>query len=109
MDARIRADFPVTQDMAYLDTAYSAPCPLPVIRAGQAFLERRSRGVAGRVDTWCAFADGVRPLAGRLLNASPDEVAFLTNTSEGVTSSPPRSIGAPATMWCAMTSIIRPT
>jgi selenocysteine lyase/cysteine desulfurase len=56
---------------------------LPVIRAGQQFLERRSRGAAGRVDTWCAEADAVRPLVARLVNATPEEIAFLSNTSEG--------------------------
>ena len=83
MDAEIRADFPVTRELVYLDTAYDGPCPVPVIEAGKAFLERRARGVAGRVDDWMLVAHEVKDLVGKLINAKPGEIAITTNTTEG--------------------------
>src|SRR4030042_2806374 len=83
MDAEIRADFPVTRELVYLDTAYDGPCPVPVIEAGKAFLERRARGVAGRVDDWMLVAHEVKDLVGKLINAKLGEIAITTNTTEG--------------------------
>jgi cysteine desulfurase/selenocysteine lyase len=83
MNAKIRSDFPVTAERIYLDTAYDGPCPLPVIEAGKDFLERRGRGLAGRVPHWTTVGDEVKALLGRFLNAKPHEIAITTNTTEG--------------------------
>jgi cysteine desulfurase/selenocysteine lyase len=83
MDVEIRADFPVTRERVYLDTAYDGPYPLPVLKAGEAFLERRGKGLAGRVDDWTLVGDEVKTLLGRLLNAKPPEIAITTSTTEG--------------------------
>jgi len=83
MNAKIRSDFPVTAERIYLDTAYDGPYPTPVIQAGKDFLERRGRGLAGHVDDWLVVADEVKALLGRLLNATPQEIAITTNTTEG--------------------------
>jgi cysteine desulfurase/selenocysteine lyase len=83
MNARIRSDFPVTAERIYLDTAYDGPCPVPVVQAGEDFLERRGKGLAGRVVDWTAIGDEVKALLGRLLNANPQEIALTTNTTEG--------------------------
>ncbi len=83
MNSRIRSDFPVTSERIYLDTAYDGPYPTPVIQAGKDFLERRGRGLAGHVDDWLVVADEVKALLGRLLNATPQEIAITTNTTEG--------------------------
>jgi cysteine desulfurase/selenocysteine lyase len=83
MNAQIRADFPVTAERVYLDTAYDGPCPTPVLEAGHDYLERRGRGLAGRVDDWAMVAEKVKALLARLLNARPHEIAITTNTTEG--------------------------
>jgi selenocysteine lyase/cysteine desulfurase len=83
MNAEIRADFPVTQDLAYLDTAYDGPYPLPVLKAGTDFLERRSRGTAGRVRDWLGVMEEVRRKVAELINARPHEVAITTSTTQG--------------------------
>jgi selenocysteine lyase/cysteine desulfurase len=83
MNAKIRSDFPVTAERIYLDTAYDGPYPTPVIEAGKDFLERRGRGLAGHVDDWLIVADEVKALLGRLLNATRQEIAITTNTTEG--------------------------
>jgi cysteine desulfurase/selenocysteine lyase len=83
MNAEIRADFPVTSKRVYLDSAYDAPTPRPVLEAGEAFLRRRAGGQAGRVADWTAVAEEVKSLLGDLLNAKPQEIAITTNTTEG--------------------------
>ena len=83
MNRRIRSDFPVTKEFTYLDTAYDGPYPIPVLEAGKAFLERRSRGTAGRVRDWMQVMDEVRQKIAVLVNAGPSEIAITTNTTQG--------------------------
>jgi len=83
MNPEVRSDFPVTRELAYLDTAYDGPYPLPVLQAGKDFLDRRSRGVAGRVPDWLDVMDQVRHKIAALINAKPSEIAITTNTTEG--------------------------
>jgi cysteine desulfurase/selenocysteine lyase len=83
VNQRVRADFPVTRESIYLDTAYDGPYPLPVLEAGRAFLERRSKGTAGRVRDWMEVMDEVRHQIALLVNAGPSEIAITTNTTHG--------------------------
>ena len=83
MKPEVRSDFPVTSELTYLDTAYDGPYPLPVLQAGQDFLEWRSRGVAGRVWNWLEVLDEVRATIAQLINAKPSEIAITTNTTQG--------------------------
>jgi cysteine desulfurase/selenocysteine lyase len=83
VNRRVRADFPVTRELTYLDTAYDGPYPLPVLEAGRAFLERRSMGTAGRVHDWMEVMDEVRHKIAKLVNARPSEIAITTNTTQG--------------------------
>jgi cysteine desulfurase/selenocysteine lyase len=83
MNRRVRSDFPVTQELVYLDTAYDGPYPLPALEAGKDFLEKRSRGTAGRVRDWLGVMDEVRGKIAQLINAKPDEIAIRTSTTEG--------------------------
>ena len=83
MNAQIRSDFPVTRDLAYLDTAYDGPYPLPALQAGMDFLERRSKGTAGRVRDWLGVMEEVRGKVAELINAKREEVAITTSTTQG--------------------------
>ena len=83
MNSRIRADFPVTQDLTYLDTAYDGPYPLPVLEAGLEFLQRRSRGSGGRVQDWLEMLEQAKGVLAALINARPGELAITTNTTQG--------------------------
>lgn len=83
MNSTIRADFPVTQDLTYLDTAYDGPYPRPVLEAGMEFLERRSRGTGGRVQDWLRLLDEDKAALAELIHASPGELAITTNTTQG--------------------------
>lgn len=78
----VRADFPITAERTYLNSAYIAPIPVPVVRAGTEFLENKSRRPLDVGEL--LGADGkLRAQFARLINASPDEVGLLFSTAEG--------------------------
>jgi len=83
MNSRIRADFPVTRYLTYLDTAYDGPYPLSVMEAGRDFLDRRARGCAGRVEDWIQTLEQAKGALAALIHARPEEVAITTNTTQG--------------------------
>jgi len=79
---RRRADFPVLRDWTYLNSAYIAPSPQPVIDATVAFHQAK----ASDPISLGAMLDETRILRERfaqLVNASPGEVGLLSATSEG--------------------------
>lgn len=78
----VRQDFPVASAVLSLNAAYIAPTPLPVIEAGRAFAD--AKGYAPIVlGDMLRRTDEVRAQYARLINATADEVAFLSTTSEG--------------------------
>jgi len=79
-----REEFPVTQKHVYLDHAGIAPLPLRVARAVEHFLAEASAFGAFRFDRWMHRIEPVRERAETLLNAAPDDVAFVKNTSHGL-------------------------
>jgi cysteine desulfurase/selenocysteine lyase len=83
MNAKIRSDFPVTEELTYLDTAYDGPYPVPVLEVGQEFLQKRSRGTGGRVPDWLEVLEQVREDLAGLIGAKRGEVAITTNTTHG--------------------------
>jgi cysteine desulfurase/selenocysteine lyase len=83
MNSQVRSDFPVTSEVNYLDTAYDGPYPLPVLEAGRDFLDRRSRGVGGRVQEWLQVLEQAKNDLATMINAKPEEVAITTNTTQG--------------------------
>ena len=83
MDEGIRSQFPVTEEVVYLDTAYDGPYPLPVLEAGQEFLDRRARGIGGRVQDWLQVLGQARDDLATMIGAKPSEVAITTNTTQG--------------------------
>ena len=78
----VRADFPIVADHTYLNSAYIAPIPRPVVAAGSAFLEDKSRRPL-LVDELLGTDETLRGQFARLVNATPDEVALLFSTAEG--------------------------
>jgi len=79
-----REEFPVTQKHVYLDHAGIAPLPLRVARAVEHFLAEASAFGAFRFDRWMHRIEQVRESAATLINAAPDDVAFVKNTSHGL-------------------------
>jgi len=79
-----RHEFPVTGELIYLNHAAVAP-----------LCRRASEAMKGLADDACAFGSlhygkwmecyaGLRKAAAKLIGASPDEIAIVKNTSEGI-------------------------
>jgi selenocysteine lyase/cysteine desulfurase len=79
-----RAEFPVTRQWAFLDHAAVAPLPKPAAMAICEYAESLANHGIGAISHWTHRIHNVRSLAARLLNAATDEIAFIKNTSEGV-------------------------
>jgi selenocysteine lyase/cysteine desulfurase len=79
-----RAEFPVTRQWAFLDHAAVAPLPKPAAKAICEYAESMMNHGIGAISHWTHRIRDVRSLAARLLNAATDEIAFIKNTSEGV-------------------------
>ena len=80
----LRNEFPVTRRWAYLDHAAVSPLPEP----GRAALaDWAADAAANGVATWANWqrrVEETRARAGRLLNAEPTDVAFVKNTTAGI-------------------------
>jgi selenocysteine lyase/cysteine desulfurase len=78
----VRADFPVADNVLFLNSAYITPTPRPVVAAGREFAEAKGSAPIALGDM-LRKTDAVRAQFARLINASPDEIGFLSATSEG--------------------------
>ena len=84
MDADfIRQEFPATKRMLYLDSAHQTPMPNCVRSALNEFLAEGNE-MAGPKAMWMKRVETAREKVAGLLNASPEEIAFTKNTSEGL-------------------------
>jgi len=79
-----RNDFPVTQDLIYLNHAAVAPLSRPAADAMKWLAEDCWRNGSFHYDQWLETYAGVRKAAARLVNASEEEIAIMKNTSEGI-------------------------
>ena len=78
----VRADFPVTREGLYLNSAYITPSPTPVGEAAAEFVQSKSSRPVS-LDRMLAATDEVRRQMARLFGADPEELGFLFATSEG--------------------------
>lgn len=79
----IRREFPVTKRMLYLDSAHQTPMATCVRQALSEFLAEGNE-MAGPKPVWMRRVERAREDVAALLNASPGEIAFTKNTSEGL-------------------------
>lgn len=78
------AEFPVTERYVYLNHASLGPLPRRTADALAAFAaDYRDRGVLAEAK-WMPVVERTRGLVGRLLNISPESIAFTKNTSQGL-------------------------
>jgi len=81
---RIRKHFPVTKHLVYLNHAAVCPIPALVAKEMKRQIDEQLR-YGGRVeDRWEKRAELARNEAARLLGASSSEIAFVTNTTQGL-------------------------
>lgn len=79
-----REQFPVTDRYCYLNHAGVAPLPLVAVEAGREFLDDfLHRGGVG-FHAWDAHMEPVRASAARLMGVPAADVAFVKNTTEGL-------------------------
>lgn len=79
-----REQFPVTKNLVYLNHAGVAPLSRRVAEAMQAQAQDTLDFGSEHYVQWMAAYEGVRTGAGRMINATPAEIAIVKNTSEGV-------------------------
>ncbi len=81
---RYRNDFPVRKELIYLNHAAVAPLCRPAAEAMRQLTEDVCRYGSLHYDAWMEAYAGLRQAAARLIHSSPDEIAIVKNTSEGI-------------------------
>ena len=84
MNDSLRALFPVTERAIYLNHAAVSAPPTSVIEAIQSQLADVSTNGSVNFRSWLAVKEKARGLVAGMLGARPEQVAFMRNTSDGL-------------------------
>lgn len=84
MTPELRALFPITQRAIYLNHAAVSPLPIPTFEAIQAQLKDVLENGSLNFRNWLAVKEHTRELLAAMMGARPDQVAFVRNTSDGL-------------------------
>ena len=84
MTPELRALFPITERSIYLNHAAVSPPPLTTIRAVEAQLKDVHENGSTNFRSWLAVKEEARQLLANLLGARPEQVAFVRNTSDAL-------------------------
>ena len=79
-----RYQMPVAERFAYFDHAAVAPLSGPAAASLNRWTESLLRSGDVHWPSWSRHVEGCRETAARLVNADPDEIALVKNTTEGV-------------------------
>jgi len=79
-----RSEFPAASRYVYLNNAAISPCSRTVHRAVQRVLNARLRYGEKKYEEWTSIIKRLRQVSARLINATPEEIAIIKNTSEGI-------------------------
>src|SRR2546430_11250713 len=80
----IRKRFPVTERVAYLNSAAAGPVSVTSQQAAAGYYEKMMRNGDVHWNRWLADREAVRKKIAAFINAEPEEIAFTTNTSQGM-------------------------
>jgi len=80
----IRREFPVTSQLAYLNSAAAGPVSRASQAAAAGYYEKMMRDGDVHWNQWLAEREAIRNKIAAFINAEPDEIAFTTNTSSGM-------------------------
>jgi selenocysteine lyase/cysteine desulfurase len=80
----IRQRFPVTERVAYLNSAAAGPVSRASQEAAMNYYAKMMRDGDVHWNRWLAEREAVRKKVAAYINAEPDEVALTTNTSQGM-------------------------
>src|ERR1700752_305094 len=84
MTPELRALFPITERLVYLNHAAVSPPPLPTIRAVESQLRDVHENGSVNFRDWLSVKENARKLIATLLGARSEQVAFMRNTSDGL-------------------------
>jgi cysteine desulfurase/selenocysteine lyase len=84
MNDQIRALFPITERAVYLNHAAVSPPPISTIEAVRAQLRDVAENGSLNYRNWVATKERARRLAADMIGARPEQVAFVRNTSDGL-------------------------
>ncbi len=84
LQTRYRDEFPVTNELIYLNHAAVSPLCRRASEAMKQLVDEVSRYGSLHYDRWLETYEGLRTAAARLINASRGEIAIVKNTSEGI-------------------------
>ena len=84
LDKLLAHEFPVQKNLIYLNHAAVAPLPLRAGDAVKAFVDEYVHLGTKNYLAWAEHADQLHTDLAKFINATPDEVALLKNTSEGI-------------------------
>jgi cysteine desulfurase/selenocysteine lyase len=81
---RYRAEFPVTDNLIYLNHAAVAPLCRRAADAMKQLADDACFYGSFHYDKWMESYTGLRKATAQLINATPEEIAIVKNTSEGI-------------------------
>lgn len=84
MNGDLRALFPHTAHTIYLNHAAVSPPPVPTLKAVEAQMQDVAESGALHYRRWVAVRENARKLAAKMIGARPEQVAFMRNTSDGL-------------------------
>lgn len=86
MNPQLRELFPVTRSLNYLNHAAVSPPPTPTIVAVESQLRDVNTNGSLHYREWVATKERARRLVATMIGARPQQVAFLRNTSDALSS-----------------------
>src|SRR5215212_9030265 len=84
MTPELRALFPITERAIYFNNAAISPPPITTIRAVEGQLRDVHENGSTNFRNWLAVKEEARELLANLLGARPEQVAFMRNTSDAL-------------------------
>jgi cysteine desulfurase/selenocysteine lyase len=84
MNEQLRALFPITERAVYLNHAAVAPPPSRTLAAIEAQLKDVAENGSLHYRSWVAVRESARRLAAEMIGARPSQLAFVRNTSDGL-------------------------
>lgn len=84
MNDDLRALFPITKKTIYLNHAAVSPPPTSSVEAVAAQLQDVVHNGSLHYRSWVAVKERARALAAGMIGARPEQIAFMRNTSDGI-------------------------
>lgn len=84
LDEKYRDEFPVTKNLIYMNHAAVAPLCRSSAEAMKWLADDSCQNGSLHYDVWMDCYQGLRAATAKLINAAPEEIAIVKNTSEGI-------------------------